>query len=160
MKVYYFAIAQLLIISAFCDESQLHLKSEYHKILSYNTEFIPSPIKDKPFYGRRGFIHPVYTPSGKIITDDFPKSPPHQHGIMFAWTNVNYNGQKIDFWNSQKKQGRIEHVETLPTDNKKIIVKLAHIAYLKNENKKILNESWELTTIEHSKFNIFELKSI
>ena len=81
------------------------------KILRYNHAVVKPPGKPDPAYDRGGYIHPVWTPSGKLLTNDFPPNHKHHHGIWFPWTNTEFEGRHVDFWNSGKKQGRIEVVK-------------------------------------------------
>jgi hypothetical protein len=64
----------------------------------------------KPAYQRGGYIHPVRTPSGRIVTDDYPADHRHQHGVMFAWTSADFEGRHTDFWNMGSELGRVETV--------------------------------------------------
>jgi hypothetical protein len=60
---------------------------------------------------RAGYLHPVYAPGGILVTDDFPIDPeghPWHHGIWGAWTQAEFNGHVVDFWNSYKNQGRVD----------------------------------------------------
>ena len=67
------------------------------------------------YYTRSGFIHPVYSPGGYMLTDDFPVGHTHQHGIFTAWTSTTFRGEHPDFWNQQKGTGTVRHVELLET---------------------------------------------
>ena len=98
------------------------LASAGKSVMTYNALFVESPDADQPWYGRSGFIHPMYTPSGRVVTDGFPTDHLHQHGLMFAWTSAVVNGRKVDFWNSKKQVGVVEHVETTHADSEKIVV--------------------------------------
>ena len=69
----------------------------------------PRPEIGKEFV-RGGYIHPVLTPSGVLVTDDYPADHKHHHGIWTAWTSTEYEGRKPDFWNMGKKGGRKDHV--------------------------------------------------
>jgi hypothetical protein len=62
----------------------------------------------KPAFQRGGYIHPIRTPSGRIVTDDYPADHRHQHGVMFAWTSAEFEGRKTDFWNMGNVLGRVE----------------------------------------------------
>jgi hypothetical protein len=64
----------------------------------------------KPAYQRGGYIHPVRSPSGRIVTDDYPADHRHQHGVMFAWTSADFEGRHTDFWNMGNERGRVEAV--------------------------------------------------
>ena len=59
-------------------------------------------------YKRGGFIHPLYSPNGKILSDDFPEGHTHQHGIFFAFVNTTFKNEKLDFWNQHQSTGTIE----------------------------------------------------
>ena len=53
-------------------------------ILNYQiAEQLPVGISEH--YKRGGFIHPLYSPNGKILTDDFPEGHTHQHAVFFAF---------------------------------------------------------------------------
>src|SRR5512141_1346076 len=34
---------------------------------------------------RSSYLHPVYTPDGTVLTDDFNKDHPHHRGVFWAW---------------------------------------------------------------------------
>lgn len=64
----------------------------------------------EPHYARGGYIHPVWTPGGRQITDDFPPKHKHHHGIWSPWTKTRFEGRTPDFWNMQSKTGTVEFV--------------------------------------------------
>lgn len=138
----------------------LELSENGRKILTYNPGYQESPEKDAPWFGRSGFIHPVYSPSGVLVTDDFPEGHRHQHGIMFAWTNTIIDGQSVDFWNSHKKQGLVEHAETINADKSEILVKLRHMDLTAKTPKAVIRETWKLTVVPHPTLNIFDFESV
>lgn len=63
-----------------------------------------------PVFRRGGYLHPVLTPSGRCVTDDYPANHRHHHGIWFAWTRVDFEGRKTDFWNMGEGKGTVEFV--------------------------------------------------
>lgn len=69
----------------------------------------PSP-DIKPIFRRGGYIHPVLTPSGRAVTDDYPPDHFHHHGIWFAWTKTEFEGRAPDFWNMGGGTGTVEFV--------------------------------------------------
>lgn len=44
------------------------------------------------------YIHPVYTPAGVVISDDFPQDHPHHRGINWTWPVVTVDGKTYDLW--------------------------------------------------------------
>lgn len=74
----------------------------YHKV---NT--LPEGFSD--VYRRAGYIHPVRSPQGVVLSGHL--DPPwHQHhsGIWSAWTNTTFQGRKPDFWNVHNGSGRVD----------------------------------------------------
>ena len=68
---------------------------------------LPAP-EIKPTFRRGGYLHPVRTPSGRIVTDDYPADHRHHHGIWFAWTRTVFQGRAPDFWNMGDGKARVE----------------------------------------------------
>ena len=62
----------------------------------------------KPAFQRGGYLHPILTPSGRQVTDDFPTNHIHHHGVWWAWTHTKFQGRTPDFWNMGDRKGRVE----------------------------------------------------
>jgi len=67
---------------------------------------LPRPALDS-IYLRGGYLHPVRTPSGRVVTGDYAEDHPHHHGIWSAWTNTEFRGRTPDFWNVQDGTGAV-----------------------------------------------------
>lgn len=61
-----------------------------------------------PVFLRGGYLHPLATPTGNIVTDDYPANHIHHHGIWTAWTNTVFQGRKPDFWNMGARKGKVD----------------------------------------------------
>ncbi|MBE2212567.1 MAG: PmoA family protein [Opitutaceae bacterium] len=59
-------------------------------------------------FTRGGYLHPVRSPNGVLVTDAFSHDHPHQTGLFAAWTATRFRGHEVDFWNLGKKLGRVE----------------------------------------------------
>jgi hypothetical protein len=55
---------------------------------------------------RSCYIHPLYTPDGTVVTDDFPKDHLHHRGMFWAWPVVKIDGATYDPWAVQGMQDR------------------------------------------------------
>lgn len=128
-------------------------------LLQYNAQYIESPKADAPWYGRSGFIHPVFTPSGRVVTDGFPSDHLHQHGLMFAWTSARIDGRHVDFWNSSERSGRVEHAETIRAGEDSLMVKLRHIDDTVEPPRVVLHETWQIRRVPHPSMHVFDLLS-
>ncbi len=79
-----------------------------HPVLGYQAQGALPRAEINPIFRRGGYLHPIYTPSGLIVTDDYPPNHLHHHGIWFAWTRTEFEGRKPDFWNMGDGSGTVE----------------------------------------------------
>lgn len=118
------------------------------------------PAGDSSYYRRSGFIHPLYSPGGQILTDGFPAGHTHQHGIMNAWTKTTFRKEFVDFWNQQSKKGTVEHIEVSKAKEGPVVtelrVKLRHRSLLHGE---VLREMWVIRIYPFSDYFLFDLIS-
>ena len=79
------------------------------EVLNFRTDKAKKPradIKDEIL--RAGYLHPVRSPSGAIVTGDYPANHPHHHGIWTPYTKATFQGRATDFWNMHQKKGRVD----------------------------------------------------
>ena len=88
------------------DNKQLLVKKGEREVLRYNYGVIQQNKEKSGEYDRASYIHPVWTPTGKVITGDFSPEHIHQRGIFFAWRRVNFSDVEADFWSLGKEAGR------------------------------------------------------
>ncbi len=76
-------------------------------VLQYNfkTEYPPAGVDT--VFKRSGFIHPLWSPDGHILTQINPPDHRHHVGIWNPWTDVLFEGKMVDFWNLVKKEGTV-----------------------------------------------------
>lgn len=91
--------------------TKLKISAAGRPVLEYQAEpgELPRP-EIGPIFRRGGYIHPVFSPSGRLLTDDFPPDHHHHHGIWTAWTRTEFEGRQPDFWNVGQGRGRVEFV--------------------------------------------------
>lgn len=98
-------------VQAKADKGQLRLTVAGRPLLNYQMDREALPRTGiNPEIKRAGYIHPVYSPSGKIVTDDYPTNHVHHHGIWTPWTKTKFQGRAPDFWNMQAKTGAEDFV--------------------------------------------------
>lgn len=68
-------------------------------VLTYQTAIAYPPMGIDSAYGRGGFIHPLRTPTGQVLTRIHPEHHYHHYGLWGPWTKVAYAGDTLDFWN-------------------------------------------------------------
>ncbi len=107
------------------------------------------PAKEiKPIFLRGGYIHPVFSPSGRVVTDDYPSDHYHHHGIWFAWTKTEFEGGHPDFWNVGDGTGKVEF-ESLDDVWKGPVhagfkSRQRYVALQGSATKTALNEQWQV----------------
>lgn len=67
------------------------------------------PVELPGYYERTGFLHPIHSPSGQVVTDDFPIGHTHQNSFFSAWTNTTLRDSFVDFWNTHKELATVRH---------------------------------------------------
>ena len=114
-------------------------------------------------YSRTGYIHPLYSPSGKIITGDYAPDHPHQHGLFFAWTKSSFREKPTEFWNQKKQLGDIRYQGSEWKREKfgKIIFNSEQIFTTgKDSDEPILTETWRIEIpVKQKEYHQFDLIS-
>src|SRR5687767_4402783 len=102
----------------------------------------------KPIFRRGGYLHPIHSLSGKVITDDFPPNHIHHHGVWFAWSQAQFEGRTTDFWNMGDGKGHVEFVAlgdhwSGPAHGG-FTAKHRYVDLTGGTSKTALNEDWEV----------------
>lgn len=118
-------------------------------------------------YLRGGYLHPVYSPSGKIITDDYAWNHLHHHGIWTAYTRTVFQGRTPDFWNMGGRKGKVDFKELGKLDYGPVYAALEakhdYEDLSGDEDVVALNEKWKLKVyaiegMDEKAFHVFDLK--
>ena len=141
-------------------DNGLEVSIKNKPVLFYHTKEAIPPADSPAYYKRSGFIHPLYSPNGKILTDDFPVDHTHQHGIFMAWTNTTFRKSFIDFWNQHLKKGTIAHMDVLNIKEGLVFTALKlSLRHISLEHGDVLNEIWKITVYPFSDYFLFDLES-
>jgi hypothetical protein len=62
---------------------------------NYGMKMMPGAPEDRK---RCCYTHPVWTPGGVVVTDDFPEDHYHHRGIGWMWPRVIIDGKQHDLW--------------------------------------------------------------
>jgi hypothetical protein len=102
-------VASRDVVTAKADDQGIIIASAGKKLLQYNVRTVDPPEVKSSRYRRSGHLHPVWSPSGKVVTEEFPEDHIHQHAIFSAWVNTLFDGRKTDFWNQGGGTGTVVH---------------------------------------------------
>lgn len=95
-------------VQVLSDHGNLIIKVREKNVLRYN--FIPAPLPEgvSDIYTRAGYIHPLWSPGGEVLTRIQPPDHYHHVGIWNPWTHTEFKGKVIDFWNLNKAEGTVK----------------------------------------------------
>lgn len=150
------------------ESDRLAITSAGRQVLGYQAQPGELPSPDiKPIFKRGGYIHPVYTPSGRAITDDFPADHRHHHGIWFAWTKTVFEGRHPDFWNVGDGTGKVEFIAVDKTWSGQLHAgfkaRTRSIDMSAAKPATVLNDEWEVTVYKvgqgQKAYSMFDLVS-
>jgi hypothetical protein len=98
-------------------QSKVSLKKDYKDmslimndkpILSYRYATTYPPDGIDPLFKRSGFIHPLYSPEGEVLTRIQAPDHYHHYGIWGPWTKTTINDRAVDFWNLMAGEGTVK----------------------------------------------------
>lgn len=123
-------------------------------VLTY--QMLPGPVPEGTAEGfaHGAHLHPVYSPSGRLLTGNHPPDHPHQRGIWFAWTHTEFAGGTPDFWNmgkdkSGKLTGEVRFDKLLKHWSGPVhggfVSTHKWLDHTSGAEKDMLNETWEVT---------------
>lgn len=77
-------------------------------LLTYHTAMAGVEEGVKSEFKKSGFIHPLRTLSGQLLTRIQPSGHYHHYGIWGPWTKTTVQGREVDFWNLGDGKGRVD----------------------------------------------------
>jgi hypothetical protein len=141
--------AALTHIEAKKDNKRLTLQRDEDRILSYYHAIMPSPEGRDEIYQRSGFIYPIWSTTGNILSEIHPKDHIHHFGIWMPWTHTRYEGNLVDFWNIQDGTGTVRFSKFISTTEGPVYggfqAEQDHVALKTSVGEKvILKEVWDV----------------
>lgn len=138
------------LVTVRTDKDHIILIAGDREVLKYRHSMIEAPEGASPLYRRKGaFIHPLYSPAGKMLTSIQPGDHFHHYGIWNPWTRAVFEGRTVDFWNLAEGQGTVRHSGILSTFSGPLFagfkVYHEHVDFsAPGEDKTALNETWDV----------------
>ncbi len=95
------------------DNEGIKLMVSGKPILNYQTAMTYPPEGVNPIYRKSGFIHPLWSPSGEVLTRIQAPDHYHHYGIWGPWTKTHINDRAVDFWNLASGEGSVRFSKLL-----------------------------------------------
>jgi Methane oxygenase PmoA len=141
-------------------EDGIMVKNNGKAVLFYHTNESDPPADSPAYYKRSGFIHPLYSPAGKALTDDFPVTHAHQHALFHSWPETRFRNSHVDFWNQFKQEGTVRHLVVRNRKEGAVFSELTTVQeYISFKHGVVLRETWTIrvfaTPMDHFLYDIF-----
>lgn len=95
----------VVIVEKGAKDLQLQLKGQ--PVLNYRFATTYPPEGVDPLYKRSGYIHPLWSPGGEVLTRIQPPDHYHHYGIWGPWTKTHIGDRSVDFWNLLLGEGTV-----------------------------------------------------
>ncbi|HPG40438.1 MAG TPA: PmoA family protein [bacterium] len=111
-RMYELALADSVVapaaVQVSMDDAVILVHRGDQKVLQYNHAVVNPPAGIDPLFKRSGFIHPLWSPSGAVLTRIQAPDHYHHYGIWNPWTKTKFEGRSVDFWNLGEGQGAVQ----------------------------------------------------
>ncbi len=146
------------------NDQHITLAQGDRRVLQYNRVVVSPPKGAKPTHARSGFVHPVFTPNGRTVTNAFPQKHWHHYGLWFPWRKTEFEGNEVNFWETGGGQATIRFAKLLGhgQDHHAAWFHVAHehvVLKRKGGPKAALNETWRVRAYAHKSINLFDIES-
>jgi hypothetical protein len=146
-------------------------------ICHYQMEAGEVPEGVSKVFAHGAHLHPVYSPSGKLVTGNHPEDHRWHRGVWMAWTKTEFGDSHPDFWNQGKGGGKDKSGEQILAEVRfskldkvwggpesgGFVSRHVFLDHSHAPDQKVLNETWEVA-VSQKKFdgtlaNIIDLTS-
>jgi len=132
-------------------DSVLTISSGNQALLTYQFKTVYPPSRIDTNYKRSGFIHPLNTPHGQVLTRIQPPDHYHHYGIWNAWTHTFFEGDTVDFWNIKGHKGTVRFAKFTSqksTDKYAEFTALQeHVVFKKDGSEKVALNEWQTVRV-------------
>ncbi|MCX7044838.1 MAG: PmoA family protein [Candidatus Sumerlaeota bacterium] len=132
------------------DDKALDIQIGQTPALRYTFGVEPAPEGKNPLFERKGgFIHPLWSPAGAVLTGLRPPDHLHHMGLWNPWTSTEFEGKHVDFWNLAAGEGTVRFVKFLSETQGPVFggfrATQEHVALKAAGGAKVaLNEEWDV----------------
>ncbi len=131
-------------VAAVIKDGTLLIQAKEKKLLQYNFKTVYPPTGIDTAFKRSAFIHPLWTPTGKVLTRIQPPDHYHHYGIWNPWTHVLFEGDTVDFWNIRGRKGTVRFGKFVSVTEGPVYAEYEalheHVAFKNGAEKVALNE--------------------
>ncbi|MBT3243606.1 MAG: PmoA family protein [Bacteroidetes bacterium] len=124
-------------LEASINDSSYLIKKNEKPLLAYRHALLSPPAGQTENMARSGFIHPLFSPSGEVMTQVQPADHLHHVGIWNPWTKVSWKGVHTDFWNLGLETGTVRFKNLVGMESGDVLAEIRvvhdHVAFVETE---------------------------
>jgi hypothetical protein len=135
------------------------------------------PEGTAPIFAHGAHLHPIFSPSGRLVTGNHPVDHPWHRGIWMAWTKTEFGNAHPDFWNQGKGDAKDKSGDKLLAEvsfaslekswagpvQAGFISRHRFLDHSEATAREVLSEIWEVTayrlTVASKPLNVIDLVS-
>ena len=153
-----FILASAQEVSLVDSEKDIVILRGNRDILTYHKSEVAPPEGAKKAYRRSGFIHPLKSPKGGIVTGIHPGDHLHHLGLWHAWVKSKHGKDQPDFWNLGKESGKVRFLKLLNKNATGFTVEQEQVAFKgsKKDETVILKEALSISVRTTNEANIID----
>ncbi len=133
--------------------SILRLSADGQVICDYQMEAGEVPEGVDPVFKHGAHLHPIYSPSGRLVTGNHPEDHRWHRGVWMAWTKTEFGDAHPDFWNMGKvgqklaAEVRFEKLEKTwdGPENAGFLSRHVFLDHSQEPDQRVLEETWEVS---------------
>ena len=132
-------------IRAVADNGELTILNGRQQLLRYVYKTVYPPTGIDTAYKRSGFIHPLWSPKGQVLTRIQAPDHYHHYGVWNPWTHILYKEDTIDCWNLKDRKGTVRFAKFVSVVSGPVYAQYEtlheHVAFHKDGGEEVmLNE--------------------
>lgn len=132
-------------ILATAENGNLVISNGNQHLLQYVYKTVYPPAGIDTAYKRSGFIHPLWSPKGQVLTRIQAPDHYHHYGVWNPWTHVLYKGDTVDFWNLKDRKGTVRFARFASVESGPVFAQYEtlheHVAFQKGGGEEVaMNE--------------------
>ncbi len=150
------------------DGSVLKLSAQSGKRPLFHYQMEPGTVPEgvPANFAHGAHLHPVFSPSGRVVTADHRPDHRWQRGVWLAWTKTEFDGRHPDFWNMGKdgvltgevRFAKLERLWGGPVSGG-FVSRHRFIDHSAGGEKEVLSETWEVGATPLPGVNVIDLTS-
>lgn len=103
------------LVQTTTSDGLLTVEAGDQKLIGYQFGTLYPPAGVDSVFQRSGFIHPLWSPHGQVLTRIQPADHYHHYGLWNPWTHTLFEADTVDFWNLAKHEGTVRFANFVST---------------------------------------------